>query len=115
MIHVLGCTFEHLTQTQTSQITAKGPPAPHNSSIPTISDEELRSGKDGIVLVPFHSNPPPLDMSWYIMDVGNLSINGSLERFTSLGFVEYVRLPFSILIFKLIFCRMELSMVTAEQ
>jgi len=71
------------------EVTVKGPPAPVNESVLTISDEELRSGKDGLLLVPFHSNPAPLDLSWYIMEVGNLSMNGTRDRFSSLGWVEY--------------------------
>ena len=97
------------------QITVKGPPAPHNSSIPTISDEELKSGKDGIVLVPFHSNPPPRDMSWYIMEVGNISMNGSMDRFTSLGFVEYVSLNITKTDTLIHLCSMERIMDTVEQ
>ena len=48
-------------------------------------------GSEGLLLVPFHSNPGPLNISWYISGVGHLEENSTAGRFTAEGWEEFVR------------------------
>ena len=43
-------------------------------------------------MVPFHSNPSPNNITWEISGEGIIGMNGSIGRFTSLGWEEYVSL-----------------------
>ena len=42
-------------------------------------------------MVPFHSNPVPLNISWDISGEGRLGQNGTAGRFSAQGWEEYVR------------------------
>ena len=52
-----------------------GPPVPKEGEVSTESEVELRSGEEARLLVPFHSNPYPTNLSWVITDVGTLDEN----------------------------------------
>ena len=52
-----------------------GPPVPKEDEVHTESEAELRSGEEARLLVPFHSNPHPTNLSWVITDVGTLDEN----------------------------------------
>ena len=52
-----------------------GPPVPKEGEVYTESHVELKSGEEGQLLVPFHSNPHPTNLSWVITDVGTLDEN----------------------------------------
>ena len=52
-----------------------GPPVPKEGEVYTESHVELKSGEEAHLLVPFHSNPHPTNLSWVITDVGTLDEN----------------------------------------
>ena len=45
---------------------------PKEDEVYTESEVELKSGEEARLLVPFHSNPHPTNLSWVITDVGTL-------------------------------------------
>ena len=76
---------------QTLQIPA--PPVPNNTVVDTVADEELVAGQEGVILVPFHSNPPPNNITWYLTDLDQpLYLNQTYGKYTSEGWMEYVGL-----------------------
>ena len=48
---------------------------PKEGEVYTESHVELKSGEEAHLLVPFHSNPHPTNLSWVITDVGTLDEN----------------------------------------
>jgi len=54
------------------EIKVVGPPVPKEDEVYTESEVELKSGEEARLLVPFHSNPHPTNLSWVITDVGTL-------------------------------------------
>ena len=67
------------------------PPVPSREAVDTISEGELKSGKEGLLMVPFHANPEPENMTWYLDDLKYpLGLNESSERYTSRGWMRYV-------------------------
>lgn len=57
------------------EIKVVGPPVPKEGEVSTESEVELKSGEEARLLVPFHSNPYPTNLSWVITDVGTLDEN----------------------------------------
>ena len=67
------------------------PPVPNAEVIETLSEEELKSGKEGLLMVPFHANPDPLNLTWYLDGLTNpLGMNETRDRFSSRGWIQYV-------------------------
>ena len=72
-------------------------PVPNNTIVDAVytEDEKLVAGKEGVILVPFHSNPNPENITWYMSDTdqgvwGNNINNNAYGRYTAEGFEEYV-------------------------
>ena len=70
---------------------------PNNTIVDAVytEDEKLVAGKEGVILVPFHSNPQPENITWYMSDTdqgvwGNNYNNNTYGRYTAEGFEEYV-------------------------
>ena len=64
---------------------------PSSEEIETIAEEELKSGKEGLLMVPFHANPEPTNLTWYLADLKYpLGLNETSDRFTSRGWQSYV-------------------------
>ena len=54
------------------------------------------AGQEGVILVPFHSNPPPTNITWYLTDLDEpLYLNQTVGKYTSEGWMEYVGLCIS--------------------
>jgi len=92
------CRTEHIAYDQTISeenrakhfmITIQGPPVPSNDEVETITFDQPHSGSEGVLLVPFHSNPVPKNISWEISGEGRIGKNGTSGRFTSEGWEEY--------------------------
>ena len=67
------------------------PPVPNNTVVETQADEDLVAGQEGVILVPFHSNPEPENMTWYLSDLSEpLYLNQTIGKYTSEGWTRYV-------------------------
>ena len=67
------------------------PPVPDRDVIQTLAEQELKSGQEGLLMVPFHSNPEPRNLTWYLHDLKYpLGLNETNERYTSRGWIRYV-------------------------
>ena len=78
----------HLHQ---SNMCWSAPPVPDRDVIQTLAEQELKSGQEGLLMVPFHSNPEPRNLTWYLHDLKYpLGLNESNERYTSRGWIRYV-------------------------
>ena len=68
-----------------------GPPVTNSSVVTTIAAGDLVAGKAGVILVPFHSNPGPTDITWFLTGVEEpLTFNQTQGRYTNEGWVKYV-------------------------
>jgi len=66
------------------------PPVPSTDVIETLAEEELKSGKEGLLMVPFHANPEPMNLTWYLDGLTNpLGMNETRDRFSSRGWIRY--------------------------
>ena len=64
---------------------------PSADVIETLAEEELKSGKEGLLMVPFHANPEPRNLTWYLDDLQYpLGLNETSDRYTSRGWIRYV-------------------------
>ena len=64
---------------------------PNPDVIETLAEEELKSGKEGLLMVPFHANPEPRNLTWYLDDLQYpLGLNETSDRYTSRGWIRYV-------------------------
>ena len=64
---------------------------PSADVIETLAEEELKSGKEGLLMVPFHANPEPSNLTWYLDGLDYpLGINETRDRFSSRGWIRYV-------------------------
>jgi len=71
-------------------IRVKAPPVPNGDVIETLAEEELKSGKEGLLMVPFHANPEPMNLTWYMHDLSYpLGLNDTNDRYTSRGWIRY--------------------------
>merc|ERR1711997_910716 len=71
-------------------IRVRAPPVPNADVIETMSEEELKSGKEGLLMVPFHANPEPSNLTWYLDGLDYpLGMNETRDRFSSRGFIRY--------------------------
>ena len=69
------------------------PPVANTTIGETIAEEELVAGNEGVVLVPFHSNPAPTNITWYLSDLEEpLGFNETIGQYTNEGWMKYVRL-----------------------
>jgi len=71
-------------------IRVLAPPVPRADVIETLAEEELKSGKEGLLMVPFHANPAPLNLTWYLDGLNSpLGMNETRDRYSSRGFIRY--------------------------
>ena len=71
---------------------------PKEDEVYTESEVELKSGEEARLLVPFHSNPHPTNLSWVITDVGTLDESDrNIGRFHHEGWNKTVCILYSIL------------------
>ena len=71
---------------------------PSADVIETLAEEELKSGKEGLLMVPFHANPEPLNLTWYLDGLDSpLGMNETRDRFSSRGFIRYVSRTLTVL------------------
>lgn len=85
-------THEEEDKSISVNIIVQAPPVPNNTVVDAVADEELVAGQEGVILVPFHSNPPPTNITWYLTDLDEpLYLNQTLGKYTSEGWMEYNR------------------------
>jgi len=95
----LRCRTNHTAYNSTHQeedksysinMIVQAPPVPNNTVIETVSDGELVTGQEGMILIPFHSNPHPTNITWYLTDIDwPLSGNQTIGKYTSEGWIQY--------------------------
>ena len=74
---------------------------PNGDVIETLAEEELKSGKEGLLMVPFHANPEPMNLTWYMHDLSYpLGLNDTNDRYTSRGWIRYVSINMMLLVEK---------------
>ena len=70
---------------------------PNPDVIETLAEEELKSGKEGLLMVPFHANPEPRNLTWYLDDLQYpLGLNETSDRYTSRGWIRYVSITITM-------------------
>ena len=64
---------------------------PSREVVETVSEQQLKSGHSALLMFPFHANPEPTNLTWYINDLKYpLELHQTSGRYTSQGWIRYV-------------------------